>query len=101
MSPPLRIEPEARDEIEEAAVWYESHEDGLGAEFLRAVEHALAITKRDPYQYQVIRKRGQVRRIMLRPFPYGLMYVASEQEIVLVACMHGRRNPGRWQSRTR
>src|SRR5215216_4235351 len=101
MSRRLIVEPEAQAEIAEAAVWYEAHESGLGADFLRTVEHALAVIQRDPYQYQVIRRRGQVRRVTLRPFPYGVMYVASEREVVVVACSHGRRNPKRWQSRTR
>jgi plasmid stabilization system protein ParE len=101
MSRTLSIELGAREDIAEAAVWYESREDGLGAEFLRAVERALGIIRSDPYQYQIIRKRGQVRRVVLTPFPYGLIYVASEERVVVVACTHGHRHPKHWQSRMR
>src|SRR5215207_7525098 len=101
MSRRLFVELRARAEIAEAVAWYEARENGLGADFLRAVEHALRIIERDPCQYQIVRKRGQVRRVMLGPFPYGLMYVASEREVIVVACMHGRRSPRRWPSPTR
>lgn len=38
----LLIRPEARDEIEQAFDWYESCRDGLGLEFERCLEEALA-----------------------------------------------------------
>lgn len=41
----------------------------------------------------------QTRRALLRRFPYGLYYRIVDDQIVVVACMHGRRNPRRWQSR--
>ena len=94
----LVLEPEAEAEIDEAAGWYEARSPGLGPEFLRAVEGLLGAIQRNPYQYQVV-FRG-VRRAALRRFPYGLMYVATAQEIIVVACFHGRRNPERWQERT-
>jgi hypothetical protein len=47
--------------------------------------------RRNPDQYQII--KGQARRAVLRRFPYSLVYVASEQEIVVLACFHGRRDP--------
>jgi plasmid stabilization system protein ParE len=101
MSFRLVVEAEAEAEITEAAAWYDAQVKGLGTDFIDVVDHALETIQRNPYQYQVIRKRRQVRRIGLKPFPYGLMYVASEREVVVVACIHGRRNPRRWQLRTR
>jgi len=34
---PLRFLPEANAEAQEAATWYEEHDDGLGAEFIGAL----------------------------------------------------------------
>jgi plasmid stabilization system protein ParE len=93
----LVLEPEAEAEIAQAAGWYEASSREVGIAFLRAVEGVLETIQQNPHQYQVIFR--QVRRAPLRRFPYGLMYVASEQEIVVVACIHGRRNPKRWKGR--
>jgi plasmid stabilization system protein ParE len=89
---------QARSDIAEAMAWYETQGKGLGADFLRAVEVSTAAIEHNPYQYQ--KARGEVRRVVLRRFPYSLIYVPSDDEIVVLACVHGRRNPARWQERT-
>jgi plasmid stabilization system protein ParE len=89
---------QARSEIAEAADWYEGQNVGLGAEFLRAVELAISSIGRNPEQYQRI--RGRLRRAVLRRFPYSVVYVLSDDEIIIVGCTHGRRDPKRWQERT-
>ena len=94
----LFVEPEAEGEIDEASRWYDSHSPGLGADFLRAVDAVLAAIQDNPHQFQTI--YGEVRRAGLRRYPYGLMYVVSDQDIVVVACIHGRRHPKVWQERT-
>ena len=98
MSLPLIVEPEAEAEILEAAVWYDERNETLRTNFLRAVERTLERIQQNPLQYQII--FGQVRRAMLGRFPYGLMYVVSEKEIIVAACSHCRRDPKRWQDRT-
>jgi len=42
---------------------------------------------------------SNARRAVLRRFPYSLIYVESGDDILVVACFHGRRNPRRWQDR--
>jgi len=98
MTRALVVEPEAEAEIVEAAGWYEARSPGLGSEFRRVVDGLLGTIQRNPNQYQVVFR--QVRRAALRRFPYGLMYVVSEHEIIVVACIHGRRHPKRWKGRT-
>jgi plasmid stabilization system protein ParE len=98
MNRELVVEPEAEAEIDEASRWYDLQNPGLGADFLRAVGAALAVIQRNPFQYQVI--YGEARRAQLRRFPYGLIYIVADPEIIVVACMHGRRSPKRWQGRT-
>jgi hypothetical protein len=41
----VKISPEAAKELEEAAVWYESEQIGLGSRFLASFEHALIIKR--------------------------------------------------------
>jgi len=33
-------------------------------------------------------------------FPYAMYFRVYDEVVVVVACMHGRRNPRRWQVRT-
>ena|SRR5258705_13352192 len=92
----LRLQ--ARSEIAEAADWYERQGVGLGDDFLRAVGVTISSIHRNPEQYQRI--RGRMRRAVLRRFPYSVVYMLTDDEIVVVGCVHGRRDPKRWQERT-
>jgi plasmid stabilization system protein ParE len=93
----LVFRPQAEREINEAADWYEDQGAGLGAEFLRVLEDCIASVERNPHQYP--RVHGEVRRAPLRRFPYGLIYRVYEAEVVIVACIHARRDPKHWQGR--
>lgn len=97
MTPRLTLRPVARAEIEEAYGWYEERRPGLGTEFLAAVRDALAAVEEAPRRYPVI--RNDVRRAMVRRFPYSILYVAEPDATVVLACFHGRRDPRRWHDR--
>jgi plasmid stabilization system protein ParE len=81
----------------EARAWYEERREGLGATFAAAVERAIERIRERPLAYP--RVRGETRRAVLRRFPYGVYFQVLEDEIVVLAIMHGRRHPRRWQSR--
>jgi toxin ParE1/3/4 len=92
------IRPAAAADIEDAFVWYEQQRLGLGSEFLKIVDGALMAIQRAPQLCPVIHRN--TRRALLRRFPYGIYYRIYPELIVVVACMHGRRDPRRWQART-
>ena len=91
------VRPAAETDIAEAALWYESRSLGLGAEFLRAVEICSGEIRRNPERFQQIYKTS--RRALLRRFPYAMYFVARGTGIHVIACMHVRRDPARWQRR--
>lgn len=97
MSRRLVFRPQAAREISEAAECYEDKGGGLGAEFLRVLDALVASVARNPHQYP--RVHGEVRRAPFRRFPYGLIYRTDEKIIVVVACIHARRDPRVWQDR--
>jgi plasmid stabilization system protein ParE len=70
---------------------------GLGAEFVAAVDAALARIQQNPLQYQTA--RGRYRRVALNRFPYALVYSVSDEATRVVACAHGSRHPRVWQER--
>jgi toxin ParE1/3/4 len=57
----------ARNELIDAAVYYEQEQVGLGAAFLDAIERATAAISDLPESAPVI--RGRVRRKLIRRFP--------------------------------
>jgi len=52
---------------------------------------------RDPVGFPVVHR--ETRRVLLQRFPYALYYRVFGEALVIVACMHGRRDPIRWRSR--
>jgi plasmid stabilization system protein ParE len=94
---PLIVRAEAEADIEVAFRWYEEQSPGLGAEFLRAVDASLSGIEREPERNAAIYK--QSRRVLLRRFPFAVHYVIQPKSIDVVACMHMRRHPRRWQRR--
>jgi len=98
MTPRFAFRPEARDELLEAQAWYERRATGLGAAFGRAVEAAVESLQRTPQQYPVVHR--DIRRVLLRRFPYAIFYRAADDEIIVLAVLHLARDPARWRSRT-
>ena len=88
----------AEADVIDAALWYERRSPGLGREFLRAIDVALGEIAAMPERYPVV--RGEARRALLRRFPYGLYFVVTPGLVSVIACMHARRDPRRWQERT-
>ena len=97
MTPNFIVLPEAESDISEAFRWYEDKSEGLGSEFMRVVEACFAAVQRYPHSYSVV--RGQVRRAVLRRFPYNVFYLADSDKIAVVACVQANRNPKTWQRR--
>lgn len=88
---------EAGLEVREAFDYYEEISEGLGFEFMRSLDASLQFIKRNPLAYQKIRK--EVRRVLLRKFPYALFYIAEENQIVIIACFHQKRSGIDWLRR--
>ena len=101
MNRPLRGAPEADEEFAEAVRWYEEQRAGLGYEFLAAVRETRKLIAEHPEMGSVVpgTKRG-ARRLMVRRFPYQLIYYVRPHDIVLVAVAHIKRRPGYWKRRS-
>jgi hypothetical protein len=79
-------------------LWYENQTPGLGLEFLRAVDARFESIQRNAAQYPVVYR--DVRRALLRRFPYAVFYRVEPGLITVLACVHSRSNPTRWKERT-
>ncbi len=97
MSHRLVWRPQALEEVGEAARWYEERRTGLSAEFLRMLDATVAAVERVPFHYPAI--HGEMRRALLRRFPYSLIFSVLGEEIVVLGCVHWRQSPRRWRNR--
>jgi toxin ParE1/3/4 len=70
----------ARTELVEAQDWYEAEAAGLGRQFPTVFRN--------------------VRRALLRRFPYSLFFVVEDETLIVIACFHASRDPAHWQKRT-
>jgi toxin ParE1/3/4 len=97
MAHDLIIRPEAEAELAEAFNWYEGKVQGLGSEFLNSVEAALLEIRRNPDLHPIIYKN--IRRRLIRRFPYAVFYLIKPTHVVVLAVFHARRHSRKWKSR--
>jgi len=87
----------AEEELSEAGVFHEANSVGLGADFLNEVQRVIDIVREYPKIRQALGR--DVRRIVLRRFPFSLIYSVEIDSIVIVAVAHQRRRPDYWKDR--
>jgi plasmid stabilization system protein ParE len=91
------VKPIAETDATEAANWYNFQREGLGEEFLLALEAKLNEIQRNPNQFTTTYKN--VKRAFLKRFPYGLFFIIEGNTIYILAVVHTSRNPKIWQKR--
>jgi hypothetical protein len=89
--------PEARQEMLEAAAFYESNRKGLGRKFLSAAKATENIISIYPEAGRIM--LISFRRFLIKRFPYGIIYRETDYIIYIVAIMHLKRRPGYWLER--
>jgi toxin ParE1/3/4 len=87
----------AKEEFDNAAIWYEERQTGLGGQFTSEVKNAVELASTDPEGFPV--KHGTIRCVQVRRFPCSVFYLHEPLRIVVLAVFHARRNPSIWQSR--
>jgi toxin ParE1/3/4 len=98
---PLRISEEAQVEATEAWRWYEASRAGLGADFLAMLDEALRRIESNPGSGSRLPGRGDdgVLRVIMRRFPYDVVYLELPDRIQVLAIAHERRRPEYWRQR--
>ncbi|MBI5442176.1 MAG: type II toxin-antitoxin system RelE/ParE family toxin [Deltaproteobacteria bacterium] len=96
---PFFFLPEADEDLSEAAAWYEEQSPGLGDEFLSEAFRAVELATSSPDIGAPYRKGTS--RLLLRTFPFNLVYRQDHRSILFVAVAHQKRHPGYWRGRVR
>lgn len=92
------VQPQAALDIQASAIWYEDEQDGLSARFLDELNLVFNRIGNNPRQFPIV--EGEVRRALLRNFPYGVYFLSESQDITVLAVLHLHRQPDMWKSRT-
>ncbi|MBI4502970.1 MAG: type II toxin-antitoxin system RelE/ParE family toxin [Gemmatimonadetes bacterium] len=98
MTPRVVFRREARAEVRDARRWYQQQVEGLGLEFARAVDAAIAAIAERPEAFAQV--YGEFRQCVMRRFPYTIFFRSQPGRIVVVAVHHQRRDPASWRTRT-
>ncbi|NKC13974.1 MAG: type II toxin-antitoxin system RelE/ParE family toxin [Gammaproteobacteria bacterium] len=93
----VRLRDEAVDDILTATAWYEFQRADLGIEFAVELDVALERIVGGPEKYA--RQYGEVRRVLLRRFPYAVYFVIDENIAHVLAVLHQRQSPAVWRGR--
>ena len=93
----LIIRPEARADLLDAFRWYQDRRPGLGYDFKLCVDEVIAKIHRNPLIHKVI--KDGIRRSVTKRFPYGVFYVVENRRIIVLAVLHARQDPTKWEKR--
>ncbi len=89
--------PDAEKELNEAVEYYEDIEPGLGCDFALEVYSAISRAVDFPKAWGIL--EGDIRRSLVRRFPYGVLYSEEKDQIFIVAVMNLHKKPGCWKRR--
>lgn len=94
---PLVFRRIAQKELDDSVAWYHDRDARLGVEFGDEIENYLKRICANPKQFPQI--RGEVRRAVLRRFPYSIHFLPEANRIVILAIFHAKRAPRHLEGR--
>ncbi|HLG14076.1 MAG TPA: type II toxin-antitoxin system RelE/ParE family toxin [Blastocatellia bacterium] len=89
--------PEAYEEMLESARFYDERDEGLGLQFLEAVEETTRHIRQFPLAGPI--EQDDIRKRLVSGFPFTVLYQLQENRILIAAVMHQHRRPGYWRKR--
>ncbi|EIC30910.1 MULTISPECIES: type II toxin-antitoxin system RelE/ParE family toxin [Methylomicrobium] len=87
----------AEAELDEAFQWYETQQPNLGVQFLTEFDAAIRRIVAFPKSYALL--GNEIRRCLVKRFPYGILYGIDADRIIIVAAAHLHRKPNYWLDR--
>jgi plasmid stabilization system protein ParE len=87
----------AEGEFDDAIAWYEGQREGLGNEFRATIEDHFQQIADHPEWFTKV--RGEVRRAVVRRFPFVIHFLVEEERIVVLSVFHTSRDPQQLMAR--
>ena len=97
MTWPIRFDPAAQRELNEAANFYDAEDPGLGGAFLDAIERAINQMQAFPESSPI--SLAPVRTMVLSAFPFSVIYWVTDDAVIVLAVAHHNCQPGYWRGR--
>jgi plasmid stabilization system protein ParE len=94
---PVRLCSAAYRDIREVHEWYLGQAPELDRAFREELNQTLRRIREQPAAYPVMHK--SIRRANLQRFPYGVFYVARDDDLLVLAVLHFARAPFHWKRR--
>ena len=87
------ILPPAKEDIRDAALWYDEKQKGLGKRFISQVREKVYFIRQNPQTGSL--RYDNVRTMVLNVFPFMVHYTINEisETIIVSAVLHTSRNP--------
>lgn len=87
--------------VEYRAQWiqYQTARPGLEESFADAVQAAERLARGNPYGFAVVNARKAMRAIVIRRFPYRLLYAVQDETVIIVGIAHTARRPRQFLGR--
>jgi toxin ParE1/3/4 len=92
----IEIRPLAKLEILEAFDWYDAQREGLGLEFLEALDSFYASLNRNPFSYSYYDE--PVRQGTLKRFPYTVVFEVIDSKIIIYSVFMIKQDPSKKRS---
>lgn len=87
----------AQTELGQAFQWYETQQKNLGLQFLNEFDAAIRRIVAFLEAYMPFEKN--IRRCLIKRFPYGVLYGLDTDKIIVIAVAHLHRKPDYWIDR--
>ena len=94
---PVRVLPQAEAELLHEVEYYSNAQTGTGIRFQAAVEASIERAARHPLGGAPSPKG--TRSVLVKGFPFSIVYRADDKELLVVAIAPHRRRPGYWLPR--
>ena len=88
-----------RQWVDEAVQFYKQRGRTLGKRLSHEVRTTIRKITATPERWRML--EDDVRRCLVRVFPYSVLYTIEDDYILIVAIAHGKRQPGYWRHRLR
>lgn len=94
--------PTAAEEATAAAEWYSAEQSELGEDFTQELAHSVARLRQLPLPsvpHPYTPKQAKVQRLMMRRFPYDVVFIVRNETVLIIAVAHQSKRPGYWKTR--
>jgi plasmid stabilization system protein ParE len=100
----IRLHRAAEPELLEVIDWYEDQHIGLGDRFSDTVYLAMDSIHANPDRWPLwpqLHHTPPIRRFLIPEYPFALPYLVRDEDVVVLAIAHLRRQPDYWLPRAR